>query len=325
MPQTCTLAILSDIHYACAAEQARGNDYEFVGVTNPVLLNALKVYRRVIWLRRPLFLNHLLDQFLADVGSTDQVIALGDYSCNTGFVGVSDDAACQSARECLVKLHERFGDRLHATLGDHDLGKVNLPGNRGGMRLASWHRAQADLGLKPFWRVELGRYTLLGVTSSLVALPVFQADTLPEEYPEWERLRAEHLGEIRQTFDELRPDRRVLLFCHDPTALPFLWRESAVREKLSQIEQTLIGHLHTGLIFWQSRLLAGIPPIHFLGHSLKRYSTALNEARHWRQFNVRLCPSLSGIELLKDGGFYTASLDLTAERPAQFQFHPLPR
>ena len=33
--------------------------------------------------------------------SVNLVIANGDYSCNTASVGVSDDAAFQSARECL--------------------------------------------------------------------------------------------------------------------------------------------------------------------------------------------------------------------------------
>jgi hypothetical protein len=40
---------------------------------------------------------------------------------------------------------------------------------------------------------------------------------------------------------------------------------------------------------------------------------------------VRLCPSLAGIELLKDGGYYTVELDEAAQRPAQFEFHRLKR
>ena len=52
----------------------------------------------------------------------------------------------------------------------------------------------------PFWRVVRGNYVLLGVTSSLIALPVYQRDTLPDERAGWERLRASHLAEIRQAF-----------------------------------------------------------------------------------------------------------------------------
>src|SRR5205814_9099411 len=144
---------------------------------------------------------------------------------NSGFVGVSDDAACQIARECLDKLRGKFASKFRATYGDHELGKLSFVGGRGGMRLASWRRAREDLNLPPFWEMELGNYVLLGVVSSLIALPIFEPDTIPAERAEWKRLREEHLSEIRNAFERLRSGQRVLLFCHDPTALPFLWRE----------------------------------------------------------------------------------------------------
>jgi hypothetical protein len=320
-----TLGILSDIHYASAAEQARGPDYEMAGIRNPLLRMLVRFYRRFIWLRDPLGQNHLLDAFLDRATQWDFVVANGDYSCDTACLGVSDDAACQSVRACLDKLRQRFGERLRANYGDHELGKVSFFGGRGGMRLASWRRARQELGLEPFWRVEAGNYVLLGVASSLVALPVFEPDTLPSERGEWERLRAEHLAEVRRVFAGLRPNQKVLLFCHDPSALPFLWREPEVQARLEQIEQTVIGHLHSKLVLWKSRRLAGMPRLRFLGHTANRLSTALREARYWRPFNVRLCPSLAGIELLKDGGYLTATLDAEADRPARFEFHPLPR
>jgi len=148
---------------------------------------------------------------------------------------------------------------------------------------------------------------------------------LPEEWPQWLQLRESHLAEIRAAFGSLKPERRVLLFCHDPTALPFLAREEIVRRKFPQIEQTVIGHLHTNLVLWKSRLLAGIPPVRFLGQSVHKFTLALNQAHAWRPFNVRLCPALAGIELLNDGGYFTVKLDPTAQRPAEFVFHPLPR
>jgi hypothetical protein len=323
--KTCTLGIVSDIHYAGAAEQARGNDYEFRDIHNPLLRTALRCHRRFVWLREPLGQNHLLDEFLERAGALDYLVANGDYSCNTAFIGVSDEAACQSARECLEKLRQKFGPGMQATFGDHELGKLSFVGGRGGMRLESWRRARQELGLAPFWRVEMGGYVLIGVVSSLIALPVFEPDTLREERAEWSRLRAEHLAEIRRAFGGLDPGQRVLLFCHDPSALPFLAGEETVRAKLPQIEQTIIGHLHSNLIFRQSQLLAGMPTIGFLGHTMKRLSTALRAARDWRPFKVRLCPSLAGIELLKDGGYYTAELDLEARRPARFQLHRLAR
>jgi hypothetical protein len=323
--ETCTLGILSDIHYASAPEQARGDDYEYRDLRNPLLRSFLMLTRRFIWQRSPLRQNHLLQAFLRQAGPLDFVVANGDYSCDSSFVGVSDDAACQSARECLALLRERFGPNLRANFGDHELGKLSFFGTQGGMRLASWLRATRELELLPFWQKALGNYVLMGIVSSLVALPMFEPDMLPEERPEWERLRAGHIAEIRGAFAALQPAQRVLLFCHDPSALPFLLREEPVQSRLPQIEHTIVGHLHSQLVLRQSRLLAGMPPLPFLGHTAARYSAALRQARLWRPFRVRLCPSLAGLELLKDGGFYTVQLDCQANRPARFLFHRLSR
>ncbi len=324
MSETRTIAIVSDIHYASQAEKDR-RSHETRIIANPALRLLVKAFRRYFWLRDPFAHNGLLDEFISKAALADLVVANGDYSCDTAFVGVSDDAAFQSANWCLGKLRHQFPGHLAVTVGDHELGKMSLFGGRGGMRLASWSRTCNELAIKPFWRLEIGRYVLMGVTSSLVALPVFAPEALPDERPEWEKLRADHMAEINFAFAALAEDQKVLLFCHDPSALPFLWREDAVREKLSQVESTIIGHLHTGMILWKSRLLAGMPALTFLGNSVRRMSLALHEARHWKAFNIRLCPSLAGSELLKDGGFYTARLDPTGFEPAQFQFQPLAR
>jgi hypothetical protein len=324
-PGEINVAILSDIHNAGPLEQARGEDYEYRNIENPFLRALNRAYRRWIWLRHPLDQGRQLDRFLAEIGPVDYVVANGDYPCDTAYGGVSDPGAFQSAHECLGKLRARFGDRIRFTLGDHDLGKLTLFGGKGGMRLASWHAATQPLGLQPFWQLPIGRYLLLGVASPLIALPANRADVPPAEWPGWQPLREAHLAAIRAAFDALAPDQRVLLFCHDPTALPFVWREEAVRRRLPQVEQTIIGHLHTNLILWKSRMLSGIPPIRFLGRNVSRFSSALHEARCWWPFRVRLCPALSGTQLLNDGGYYTASLDPAASRPARFTFHRLPR
>src|SRR5271155_4563198 len=99
MDRTRTLAIVSDIHYASAAEQARGRDFEFREIANPLLRLTAKLYRNHIWLRDPLHQNHLLDSFLDDARSADYLVANGDYSCNSAFIGLSDDGAFASARE----------------------------------------------------------------------------------------------------------------------------------------------------------------------------------------------------------------------------------
>jgi len=325
MSGTIKVAIISDIHYAGAAEQTRGNDYEFRGLANPFLRLFVRFHRRFFWLKDPLSQNYLLDRFIFQSGEFDYAVANGDYSCNSAFVGLSDNAAFQSASECLQKLRQTFGDRLYANFGDHELGKISFVGGRGGMRLTSWRRALEELRLCPFWQFNIGNYVLLGLVSSLIALPVFEPDCLLEERAEWERLRKEHFNQVRNAFSALQSKQRVLLFCHDPTALPFLWQDEAIRARLPQIEQTIIGHLHSQLIWWKSRLLAGMPQITFLGHTAKRLSAALRQARYWRHFHVRLCPALAGIQLLNDGGFLAANLDPDIRQPAQFHFHPLPR
>jgi len=325
MPETMRVAIVSDVHYASAAEQARGNDYEFRGLANPFLRTFVRFHRRFLWLRDPLSQNYLLDRFIEQANKYDYCIANGDYSCNSAFVGLSDDAALQSARECLQKLRQTFGDRFYANFGDHELGKISFFGGRGGMRLASWRRAIEDLQLRPFWQFRVRNYVLLGVVSSLLALPVYASDCLPEEYAEWERLREEHFDEVCAAFHELQPEQRVLLFCHDPTALSFLWHDETIRSKVPQIERTIIGHLHSKLIWWKSWLLAGMPRVAFLGHTAKRLTSALREARLWRHFHVRLCPALAGIQLLNDGGFLTIEIDPELRRLAHIQFHALPR
>ena len=324
-PGDVTVAILSDIHHAGPIERDRGEDFEFRTIANPLLRLVARAYRHLIWMRHPLDQGRQLDRFLAEIGPVDYLVANGDYACDTAFGGVSDPGSGQSAQECIGKLRAKFGDRARFTFGDHELGKLTLFGGKGGMRLASWHSATQQLSLQPFWKLALGRYLLMGVASPLIALPAMQADVPPAEMPEWQSLRATHLADIRNAFDALQPDQRVILFCHDPTALPFLWREDAVRRRLPQLEQTIIGHLHTRLIVWKSRMLSGIPPIRFLGRNVSRFSAALHEAHHWWPFNVRLCPALSGTELLNDGGYYTMQIDPTASRPAQFTFHPLPR
>jgi hypothetical protein len=317
------LLVLSDIHYASDAEQAR-NRHESAAIERPDLRLLVRLYRHYFWLRDPFAHNHLLDRFLAVAGQSDLVVANGDLTVDSAFVGVSDDAACLSVSQCLGKLRSRFGPRFRANFGDHELGKTSLFGGKGGLRLASWRRAQDELGLEPFWREELGHYVLLGVVSSLVAMPVFEPETLPEERPDWWRLRAEHLEKIAQAFRSLRPEQKVILFCHDPSALPWLWRIEAVRERLAQVEQTWIGHLHSKLILWKSRLLAGMPPIRFLGTSIRRMTVALHEARCWSDFKIQLCPALTGTQLLKDGGFFEVILDPSAQRAPLLRWHPLP-
>ena len=319
-----TVLIVSDIHFAGAAERARGSDYELAAIEKPLTRAVARAYRHHVWMRDPFARSPQFERFLKEAPTADLTVVNGDYTSDSAFIGLSDPAARESAAECLEKLRKRFGNGLQLVTGDHEAGKLTMFSGKGGMRLASW-QATLDLGLKTLWQVTAGNYVLLAVASPLIALPANLADTLPEERAEWERLRTAHMQEIRTAFAAIRPEQKILLFCHDPTALPFLAQEEAVRQRMGQIEHTIIGHLHTNLILWKSRLLSGIPPVSFLGRNVKKFTTALHQARLWRPFKVKLCPALAGIELLNDGGYFTVELDPAARRPAEFTFHPMPR
>lgn len=319
-----TLGIASDIHYAGQAERERGL-YESRAIGNPLLRGLARAHRHYLWLRDPFAHNHLVGKFLAANAAADLVIANGDYSCDSAFIGVADEAAFASAKECLSLFRDAAAGRFHATIGDHELGKMSLFGGQGGLRLASLERCQAGLGLRPFWRVELGRYVLLGITSSLIALPTLATDALPGEMAGWEALRAAHFAEIRTAFTSLESGQRVLLFCHDPTALHYLHEDHAIRARLTQVERTILGHLHSDKVLRLGLRLGGMPRIDFLGNTVRRLSSALNRGRCWRDFRVLLCPSLAGLELFKDGGYWQIDLDLAGNTPARYLFVPLPR
>ena len=317
------LAIVSDIHYAGAGERERV-DYPYVGIQGPVRRFLTWQYRHWIWQRDPFVHNHLLDRFIEATANVDLAVANGDYSCDSAGIGVADGPSCDSARECLGKLRAAFGARFRAVIGDHELGKMMMSSGRGGLRLESFERSREELHLDPFWRVDVGRYVLMGVTSTLLALPIYETEALPHERSRWRELRERHVVEIHAAFGSLAPEERVLLFCHDPSALPFLWREEVVRAKLAQVERTIIGHLHTPLVLRLGLGLSGMPEIRFMGHTPRRLSRALREARLWKPFKPLLCPSTPGSQLLKDGGFYLVELDEEARRPAQFEFRALP-
>lgn len=318
------ILVVSDIHHASPGEQAR-RGHELLATRNPLLRVLVRAYRRFIWLPDPFAHNHLLDQVLARCGDADLVVANGDFSCDSAFIGVTDDAACDSARTVLARLRGAFGAKFVPVLGDHELGKLSLFGAQGGFRLASFHRAVEELGFEPFWSRRSGRYVVLGLTSSLLAFPVYEPEALAGEIAGWRQLRETHLAEVRRAFQSLGPQDRVLLFLHDPTALPFLAAEPEVAARLHQVEATVIGHLHSTFFLRAGQMLAGMPEIRFLGNAVRRMSRALRQARCWRQFKVLLCPSLTGIELLKDGGWLHLDLGPDSAGPLRVHRHRLPR
>lgn len=323
MVSSMRLLILSDVHYAGATERGRAG-YEARVIGNPVLRAAAAAYRHWVWLRDPFAHNALLTRVLEHAPMPDAVVANGDFSCDSAFIGHADDASCDSARECLGLMRARWGDRLLPVMGDHELGKMSLFGGVGGPRLRSWERSVQELGIAPVWRRRWGRVQAIGVTSTLLALDLFQPELLEEERAGWEALRREQLAAVSQAFGAVEEGERILLFCHDPSALTFLAAIPEVRARLGSIERTVIGHLHSSHVFRQSQRMAGWPQVRFLGNTVRRLSGALSRARAWAPFKPLLCPSLAGLEWWKDGGYWTAELSLTADAPVRFEFHPLP-
>ncbi len=318
------VAVVSDIHFASAAECARGADYETRIIANPAARLFLRFHRRYVWLREPLKKNYLLDDFLSRADA-DFLVANGDFSCDTGFVGVADDGSLDSVSQCLARMRSVYGERMAVTWGDHDLGKKSFYGTTGGMRLESARLLENELGAPAFWEREFNGIVFAGVSSSLVALDALEEETLPEEREGWRMLRQEHMNRVRTLFAGLKPDQKLVLFCHDPSALPFLFKEEAVRSKLNRIERTVIGHLHSAFILKQSRLLAGMPQINFLGYTARKLSRALRQARLWKPFKVELCPSLAGMELFKDGGYGLLELRSGSPPCTEFTIQKLPR
>lgn len=321
------LLVLSDVHFACEAERARSG-HEARVIRNPLLRWGAHAWRSWVWLRDPCAHNHRLDAIVDrnPVAQVDWVVANGDFTVDSAFIGVADPAARESAAIALGRLRDAYGERLLATIGDHDLGKMSLFGGAGGPRLESLNRSVEALGLEPYWVRDLGAYRLMGVTSSLLALPVFHAELLDMDRPGWVAARERHLDSIREGLEAIGSGRKLLLFVHDPTALPFLAREPAMRRLLDAgaVEATVIGHLHTPAILAMARRLAGIPRIGWMGVTARRYTTALREAACWRDFRVRLCPSPAGCQALKDGGFLRAELDPSGRRPVMWESVRLP-
>lgn len=317
MAERRTLLIVSDIHYAGPLEKTRVG-YEYQAIDNLFTRLLVRGWRKFIWLDDPFGHTNLIDRVLNPPREPHLVIANGDYSCDSAFIGVSDPASLQSASICLGKLRERFAPNFLATFGDHELGKLSLCGGKGGIRLASFIAAIEQLKLEPFWTYELGNYVLLGVTSSLICFPIFIPEAVEAEVPAWNKLREEHMEKIRQVFLSPKPSQKILLFCHDPTALPYLLDDDVVNSRLHLLEETVIGHLHSPLILWKSKLFAGLPPISALGKVILRLTMALNRAKKWKPFKVRLCPSLAGIQIRRAGGFYLADIDPTAQQPIQW-------
>ncbi len=303
------LAVISDIHVLGPGEHERARELvadirRHHGVVRGVWRRFLHGARARFWnwhpeSRRACFLKALEDMHAYH---PDWVVANGDYGGDAEGVGLSHASTYESAAGVITLMREVFPDRCHFIFGDHDIGKYSTVMRQGGIRLASLDVGEQQLGIRSFWHEQTDGFHLIGVNSSLITLDYFLPEALTEEIPEWKRRRDEHERQVSETFSGLAKDARVILFCHDPSALGVLDKNPAIREKKEQIELTVLGHLH------EPRLLSIIQKLPRLPDWKPRYPVAriisdgLRTAQAWSDFNPIVCPSPFGTGHHLSGG-----------------------
>lgn len=295
------LAVISDIHMVGPAELALADEsYDSLRIgADPVtraLRSSLYRVRRRFWnghlkWRNTAFLRALDEAAELD---PDWVVANGDYGGDFGGVGLSHQATFDSARVAVDMIRSRFAERSRFVFGDHDLGKYSTVLREGGIRLESLELGESILKIPSFWHEVDEGYHLLGVNSSLFTLDLFLPEALAEEIPEWKRRRAEHIETVTRAFEELPGKGRVILFCHDPSALTALRHIPVVRRRLPQIEMTVIGHLHSPALLRFARYASRLSDLTPRYPVARIVAHGLAGARHWNQFHPVVCPSTFG-------------------------------
>lgn len=313
------VAVISDIHVSGPMERARSAaSYRELGNgLHPIrrkLRRGLHRVRTRLWNAHPEWREEAFLRALAHVAefNPDWVIANGDYGGDHGGVGVSDDATFESAAGVVRAIRRMFRDRCRFVFGDHDLGKYSTILREGGIRLESLERGEQKLGIPSFWHEEDDGYHLIGVNSSLFTLDLFLPEALAHEVPEWERRRAAHVEQVCDTFARLPGRARIVLFCHDPSALHALSHLKPVRNRLSQIDMTVIGHLHAPGLLKLARLVPKrasawrpkYPVARIVAHGLQGVAS-------WRMFHPVVCPSTFGTGHHVRGGVLFIEKDRT--------------
>jgi len=295
------IAVISDIHLVGPSELALAErTYGRLRRNPDILMRAVRsgLYR----VRRRFWNGHLKWRHTAFLRALDEiaekkpewVIANGDYGGDLGGVGLSHKATFDSASIVIEMIRQRFPNRSRFVFGDHDLGKYSTVLRKGGIRLNSLEIGERQLHIPSFWHETAEEVHLLGINSSLFTLDLFLPEAIAEEIPEWQRRRAEHLEQVESAFDELARDARVILFCHDPSALTALSQLAVVRERLSQIELTVIGHLHSPTLLRLSRYAARLSNLKPHYPVARIVANGLSGAREWNMFRPVVCPSTFG-------------------------------
>lgn len=296
------LAVISDIHVLGPRElQAAHDAHEALGVDLPTWRRnwrrGLHRVRERLWngrleSREPAF-RHALARLLDY--DPEWIICNGDFGGDYGGTGFSNDATFDSAAAAVQLMRDLFHNSCRFVFGDHDLGKYSTALREGGIRINSLERGEKALGIPSFWHEVDEDFHLIGVNSSLCTLDLFLPEALTHEVPEWCRRRDEHIEHISHAFDGLPRHARVVLFCHDPSALTALAQVPVVKRRLAQIELTVVGHLHSpGLLKLAKlaqRTMKNWNPKYPVARIVAR---GLQGIDAWAQFNPVVCPSTFG-------------------------------
>ncbi len=296
------LAVISDFHVAGPKERVRSaSSYHDIGNgLHPLKRKwrrGLHRARARLWNANPEWRSEAFLRALDCVSGykPDWVIANGDYGSDQGGVGVSDEATFESASGVIRTIRRTFHQRCRFIFGDHDLGKYSTLLRSGGIRLKSLNLGEEVLGIPSFWHELDDGYHLIGINSSLFTLDLFLPEALAEEIPHWRERRARHIADVCETFSRIPSKGRVILFCHDPSALHALSELKPVRERLPQIDMTVIGHLHSPGLLKLARLVPQrasawrpkYPVARIIAHGLKGVGS-------WKMFKPVVCPSTFG-------------------------------
>ena len=311
------IAVISDFHVMGPRERASAQaSYEALrDDPNPMRRrwrSGLHRVRRRFWNAHPEWREEAFLKALAQVQQYDPdwVVANGDYGGDHGGVGVSDECTFESASGVIRAIRRRFRGRCRFIFGDHDLGKYSTLLRGGGIRLRSLELGEEHLGIPSFWHERDGEFHLIGINSSLFTLDQFLPEALAHEIPEWEKRRKRHHAEVSEAFSRLPPDARVLLFCHDPSALHVLSGLPEVRGRLGQIERTIIGHLHSPGLLRLARLVPRAPSRWRPRYPVARIiAHGLAGVGSWAQFNPVVCPSTFGTGHHIRGGLLFIEID----------------
>jgi len=247
----------------------------------------------------------------------DLVVANGDYGGDARGVGLSDDHTLESAAAVVHFMRLLFPEKCRFVFGDHELGKYSTELRQGGIRLASLLRGERQLGIRSFWREDRAPFVLIGVNSSLFLLDLFLPEALPEESGRWRALQAAHHAEVTAAFAGLADDARVILFCHDPSALGALHEIPAVRRRLPQVEATVIGHLHTPRLLRVTRWLRHLPALKPRYPVARIVAHGARAARDWPAFRPVVCPAAFGAGQHLSGGLLL--LEAEADGPLRIR------